>query len=182
MLLITGGASDLQRLLILMLALRSMPHIAICTVRHSWLRCILLSLSPLAVLPCVPFVGSATWPESTLHNCDSYRRHATLTVACLAEMVHRRAPSARPSTRPSLTSCGRLRAPLLAQGVGHNAGQGSGSALVLVPWLALWWALILCLCNGHRATMHMLCCQQCLLLYRLSSKRAECPFATMASA
>ena len=54
MLLITGGASDLQRLLILMLALRSMPHIAICTVRHSWLRCILLSLSPLAVLPRVP--------------------------------------------------------------------------------------------------------------------------------
>ena len=102
LLLISGGGHDLQRLLILMIALREIPHATMCKVRHRCMQCILLSSS--TVLPCVPLdIQMGHRPP-----CNSYRRPAMLALACLTKMVHRRVLTAWPSPWLSPTFCGCL--------------------------------------------------------------------------
>ena len=93
------------------------------------------------VLSCVPL--SLTLARDHLKLCDAFCRHAMLALACLAEVLHHRACTARPSSRPSLISCGCLRSskksghsmpPAGLQGLGHSHGS--------FPLLALWWVTV----------------------------------------
>lgn len=108
----------------------------------------------------------------------SVRRHATLALACPTEMVYRHAFTARPSTRPSLTSCGCLRGGKRSRGnflqfLGRKHGAGLGTAMWL-PLLPLRWGLTPCISDGHRAAVHKTCCKQRCLLCRQCWQWASC--------